>query len=875
MYLNRLTIYGFGQFHDRTFNLRPGLSVFLGPNEAGKSTLTQFISAILFGFPTKKHPTLRYEPLDGSRFGGEIAFTHGGQDYLVTRVDGPRGGKVTLHNMTSDLKLPAESLPHLLAPMDATLFQQVYAINEPRLAAVFTTSKQELVAHLRHVGAVGSDFWLDQASQLDEAANARYKPQGRNPELNRDLQEYRDLRLKLERANAAYPKYWRLLDQQRQLNQHQASLRTQLEADRQQVAIGEQRLAKWPIYQQWATLATAADPVQAGFAPEDAATLERLVNQQRVTQESLIHDQQELTAQRQAAQLTPLFQRYLETADRLAPTLAAIPETLVAKHTAEQAHAQQADLQDRAGSIEQQYAHQGQMPRAFSLATLQEVNQLRQDLTTANQKRHRLQQNLNDLNEQFRQQQPTRQQQRNPLADKQIGWLAAGLVVLIGSLFLPSAFLKLGGALVGVAVGYYGAFIVSSGTPASQQTDELEADIRDLQAQLREGSSTTTEVTNRLDTIGESHGMADIPLEEWATAQGAIAEWERLTRQLESVTTALQTAQQKVKTFQTTVTALLPELADQPLQDQVDQLTDLQRQQQRLATRDSDLSALSERVTRDHTRLKQATTAVTTFLQTRNVADAQAFYQQYRSVQERDQRQQRRADLAHQLGKTDLAALQGVTDEATLQAAFERARQRLAATQAQLDSGNERLATLAGQVDQLTTSGTQAVLRQKLADLETRMIATTQRWLVDRLASQWIAAALAAASSDRLPQIVAKASEFYGKLTENRYTKIELTETTLRVRRHDGEWRTVSQLSRGTAEQLDFAVKLAFAIVMTQQVQMPVVIDDGFVNFDVKRRRQAYRLLDEISRETQVILMTADTAVTENVAEQQIIQLVD
>lgn len=875
MRLNRLTIYGFGQFHDRTFDLRPGLTVFLGANEAGKSTLTQFISAILFGFPTKKHPTLRYEPLDGSRFGGEISFTQDGQDYLVTRVDGPHGGKVTLHNVTSGLKLPATSLSHLLAPMDATLFQQVYAINEPRLAAVFATSKQELVDHLRHVGAVGSDFWLAQASQLDEAANARYKPQGRNPELNRWLLDYRELRAKLERANAAYPKYWELLDQRRQLTQEQATLRATLQAARQRVTTGEQRLAKWPIYQQWRALATADVPVTIGFDPQDAATLEHLVNQKKVTQESLTHDQQELTTQRQAAQLTPLFQHYLETTDQLAPTLAGIPDTLVAAHTVEQAHSQQADLEERAGNLERQYAHQGQMPQAFSLATLQEVTQLREELTTANQKRRRLQQNLNDLNEQFRQQQPSRQQRRNPLADKQIGWLAAGLIVLIGSLFLPSAFLKLGGALVGVTVGYYGAFIVSSGTAASQQTDELEAEIRDLQAQLREGTGATTELTNRLDAIGESHGMADVPLAEWATAQGAIAEWERLTRQLEVVTTDLQAAQQAVTDFQEKVGTILPELGDRDLQDQVNQLMDLQRQQQRLATRDSDLSALSERVKRDHTLLEQATKAVMTFLQTRNVPDSQAFYQQYRAVQERDQRQQRRADLAHQLGESDLAALKGVANEAALQATFAQDKQQLTAIQAQIDSGNKRLATLAGQIDQLTASGTQATLRQKLADLETRMIATTQRWLVDRLASQWIEAALAAASSDRLPQIVAKASEFYGKLTENRYTEIELTETTLRVRRQDGEWRTVSQLSRGTAEQLDFAVKLAFAIVMTQQVQMPVVIDDGLVNFDVQRRHQAYRLLDEISRDTQVILLTADTAIAADIDEQQISQLVD
>ena len=59
MQLKRLTIYGYGKFHDRTFDLAPGLNILMGPNEAGKSTLTQFITAILFGFPTKKHPERR------------------------------------------------------------------------------------------------------------------------------------------------------------------------------------------------------------------------------------------------------------------------------------------------------------------------------------------------------------------------------------------------------------------------------------------------------------------------------------------------------------------------------------------------------------------------------------------------------------------------------------------------------------------------------------------------------------------------------------------------------------------------------------------------------------------------------------------------
>ena len=86
-------------------------------------------------------------------------------------------------------------------------------------------------------------------------------------------------------------------------------------------------------------------------------------------------------------------------------------------------------------------------------------------------------------------------------------------------------------------------------------------------------------------------------------------------------------------------------------------------------------------------------------------------------------------------------------------------------------------------------------------------------------------------------QIVKTASQFYGKLTENRYTEIELTPTTLRVKRADGDWRAWDNC-HGDGRQPDFAVKLARR-VMAQQVAMPVVIDDGFVNFDANRRQAA------------------------------------
>ena len=53
MYIQSFHIDGFGIFADiGVEKLSPGLNIFLGENEAGKSTLHTFIRGMLFGIPT-------------------------------------------------------------------------------------------------------------------------------------------------------------------------------------------------------------------------------------------------------------------------------------------------------------------------------------------------------------------------------------------------------------------------------------------------------------------------------------------------------------------------------------------------------------------------------------------------------------------------------------------------------------------------------------------------------------------------------------------------------------------------------------------------------------------------------------------------------
>ena len=100
------------------------------------------------------------------------------------------------------------------------------------------------------------------------------------------------------------------------------------------------------------------------------------------------------------------------------------------------------------------------------------------------------------------------------------------------------------------------------------------------------------------------------------------------------------------------------------------------------------------------------------------------------------------------------------------------------------------------------------------------------------------------------------AQEYLALLTGGRYVGINLDKK-LTVVRSDGKKREVKYLSRGTAEQLYFALKLAFIEQIKDEINLPILIDDSFVNFDDQRVSYIDQLLQKISENNQVLIFTA------------------
>ncbi|NLY45399.1 MAG: AAA family ATPase [Tissierella sp.] len=92
MIIKELNLIGFGQFNNKVIELKDGLNIIYGENEAGKTTIHNFINGMFYGFlkPYAKRTIYldehsKYDPWNSSRYGGIIKFTYDGKKYRIER----------------------------------------------------------------------------------------------------------------------------------------------------------------------------------------------------------------------------------------------------------------------------------------------------------------------------------------------------------------------------------------------------------------------------------------------------------------------------------------------------------------------------------------------------------------------------------------------------------------------------------------------------------------------------------------------------------------------------------------------------------------------------------------------------------------------
>ena len=189
MRLAGLYINGFGLFRDlRIERLSPGVTVFLGENESGKSTMLGFVRAILFGFPDGRRSENPYPPLSGGNHGGSIELVDDQkQIYVVERSPGPHGGRVEVIK-PDQTRENSKFLTHILGIGNRTLFNNIYAFSLSELQNFETLNTESVRETLYSAGAgVDPNRLSDLKTIIEKKEKDLFKPGGSKPEINRIL----------------------------------------------------------------------------------------------------------------------------------------------------------------------------------------------------------------------------------------------------------------------------------------------------------------------------------------------------------------------------------------------------------------------------------------------------------------------------------------------------------------------------------------------------------------------------------------------------------------------------------------------------------------------------------------------------------------
>jgi uncharacterized protein YhaN len=212
--LTAIHIDGFGIFHHLDIvRLSPGLNVFLGENESGKTTLLAFLRTILFGFPPGQRRENLYPPLKGGRHGGRlILLGQEGEEYTITRHQGPKRGPVSV-TLPDGSRGDEEVLRQLTGAATEDLFRSVFAFSLLELQSLDSLNSQAVRSAIYSAGAgVGKVSLAKVEKDLQESIGRIFKPSGRKPLINQILRELQEIDFTIGQRVAEVDRYDELRD---------------------------------------------------------------------------------------------------------------------------------------------------------------------------------------------------------------------------------------------------------------------------------------------------------------------------------------------------------------------------------------------------------------------------------------------------------------------------------------------------------------------------------------------------------------------------------------------------------------------------------------------------------------------------------------
>lgn len=229
MRITEIQIDGFGIWSDLELGqVSDGLTVLYGPNEAGKTTLLEFVRSVLYGYSAERR-TRYLPPVHGGRAGGSLEVVGAGGRFAVKRtpgnglhVDDP--GRVEVLS-TSGARQGQHVLGTLLSGIDEPIFNNVFAVGLRELQELGTLNDTEAADQLyKLTSGLDRVSLVDVMRQLEAARNRMLAPDGSQSQITDLLKRRGTLQEEIKELIAGGRRWAGLASQRNELDDEVAGL---------------------------------------------------------------------------------------------------------------------------------------------------------------------------------------------------------------------------------------------------------------------------------------------------------------------------------------------------------------------------------------------------------------------------------------------------------------------------------------------------------------------------------------------------------------------------------------------------------------------------------------------------------------------------
>ena len=854
MWIKKAEITSFGKWRQQTFLFEAKNQLVYGLNEAGKSTLYQFIQAILFGFPTKRKKGQDYTPNDGSGFGGRLLLVHPVYGTVtVERYKTKNKGKAKIW-LADGQQGEEDLLEKILYPLNRQLFRQVFTFRQEQLQQLETLNEENLHEALISLGLSGSNELFEQRLQLKNNYESLYRPRGRKQPLNLALQNYQSLQQKIkekEAQEAGYQQLVRQADEEKLQVSRQAGKNRQLQE--QQLALEQQRL-NWSAYAEF--LALKKMNLDLSATETEQAQLQEFYQeyQQLMKEQEKLHS---ALQQHSGNQESARYYFYLENETKIQQLLTeqvAINRMLDEEQRIAVKLAQASELPAK---------WQQTPPRPFSdeaaihqlFASLREVQkifgeqQIRQHLVK--EQRDQAEASLNDYEKKH-------PELFNP--QKDVPWLliAAGVAIAVAFILpLPFRYLLI---VVGIVCGIAGG--LKRKKPADKGTwqEKLgQLDIYEGQlAEITEKNALSqqkeqqllAQIQKELQQRNFTSGVQEFSvIQENQQAQNYLAQLQSSAELGERQSALRQKLMQQEQRFDF-LAEWLP-LHEKNLSEKFVTLATFvkEMEQIRFAQTYQENTVLQQRIHETQKQQQQLLEQQQGLLEKFQLAypsEIPAFLQRETELSRKQTRLQ-------ELTKSVAPLFAEETSLAEIEQSLGSLQQELQTGEAELLKLQEQEQRSRLQIQQMQADGTLDTFYQQASQQQALVEKLTTEYAVAKLENQLLQDIATELSEQQLPELLKQATSYFQLLTNNEHSRLDFVEGLLTV-----DQLSLYNLSTGTKDQVMMAFRFAYLALQQNHPLCPVMIDDGWLHYDHQRKYQFAKLLQQFSENYQIICLSSD-----------------